>query len=93
MLTENTECPLLAKTGVEAHGYFLRRLLAPLDALEPRERMILLEHIYWKTNMKIVAAAVGMTAANAYIRLNKTKEKLSKAPSSPFSSSPDDESG
>lgn len=90
LLTENTECPLLASTGVKAHGFFLRRLLAPLDALDPRERMILLEHTYWRTNMKIVAGIMNIHPSKAYLLLERAKQKLSKVPSSPFTSSPDE---
>jgi hypothetical protein len=52
--------------SLKGEGLDIRAILAPLDALTPRERAIFIEYHYWKTHMKVIACSDKVKRANAY---------------------------
>lgn len=69
-------CPLLDAPGPEVSSHIIRQLLSPLDALDVRERMILLERIYWRTDMADIARALKINEPRTYYLFKRGKTKL-----------------
>lgn len=77
---EAVECPLLTNhSKLEAYGSLLRQLLSPLDVLNTRERLIVIEHTYWKTNHVIISTAFNISTARMYVLKKRALDKLKTA--------------
>jgi hypothetical protein len=76
-MIEQLKCPLLENNStLESFGFLLRQLLSPLDAPDSRERMIMLEHTYWRTDIKVIAQSFKVTDARLYYIFNRAQSKL-----------------